>query len=150
MAFQKRWPVMRGKINMICKERTNFCQFSETFLAFPAGLNCTSIDNSNIYVCELGRKTISDTNFTSKSLSANLGLGKLLPLCQLEMLSPEPLSAMFSMFSYHIEAETKWPPFRRWHFQNTFSWMKMCEFRLRFHWSLFPRVKLTIFHPWFR
>ena len=28
-------------------------------------------------------------------------------------------------------------------FSNTFSWMKMKEFRLRFHWSLFPRIKLT-------
>ena len=26
----------------------------------------------------------------------------------------------------------------------------MCSFRLRFHWSLFPRVKLTIFQHWFR
>ena len=25
-------------------------------------------------------------------------------------------------------------------FSNAFSWMKMCEFRLRFHWSLFLRV----------
>ena len=31
-------------------------------------------------------------------------------------------------------------------FSNAFSWMKMNEFRLRFHWNLFPRVKLTIFH----
>ena len=29
---------------------------------------------------------------------------------------------------------------------NTFSWMKNVVFRLKFHWSLFPRVKLTIFH----
>ena len=35
-------------------------------------------------------------------------------------------------------------------FSNTFSWMKMNEFRLKFHWSLFPRVKLTTFHHWFR
>ena len=35
-------------------------------------------------------------------------------------------------------------------FSNAFSWMKMNEFRLRFHWSLFPRVKLTILHHWFR
>ena len=27
---------------------------------------------------------------------------------------------------------------------NAFSWMKMLEFRLRFHWSLFLRVQLTI------
>ena len=30
-------------------------------------------------------------------------------------------------------------------FSNAFSWMKMFEFRLKFHWSLFPRVQLTIF-----
>ena len=35
-------------------------------------------------------------------------------------------------------------------FSNAFSWMKMYEFRLRFHWSLFLRFELTIFHHWFR
>ena len=35
-------------------------------------------------------------------------------------------------------------------FSNVFSSMKMFEFRLKFHWSLFPRVQLTIFHHWFR
>ena len=30
-------------------------------------------------------------------------------------------------------------------FSNALSWMKMCWFRLIFHWSLFTRVKLTIF-----
>ena len=34
-------------------------------------------------------------------------------------------------------------------FSNAFSWMKMDEFRLRFHWSVFPRVSLTIFQHWF-
>ena len=33
---------------------------------------------------------------------------------------------------------------------NAFSWMKMLEFRLRFHWILFLRVQLTIFEHWFR
>ena len=33
---------------------------------------------------------------------------------------------------------------------NAFSWMKMLEFRLRFHWSLFLRVQLTIIQHWFR
>ena len=28
---------------------------------------------------------------------------------------------------------------------NTFSWMKMLEFGLKFHWSLLPRVQSTIF-----
>ena len=35
-------------------------------------------------------------------------------------------------------------------FSNAVSWMKMYKFRLRFDWSLFPRVQLTIFQHWFR
>ena len=35
-------------------------------------------------------------------------------------------------------------------FGSAFSWMKMFEFRLKFHWSLFLRVQLTIFQHWFR
>ena len=35
-------------------------------------------------------------------------------------------------------------------FLKTFSWMKMYEFWLKFHWSLFLRVQLTIFHHWLR
>ena len=31
-------------------------------------------------------------------------------------------------------------------FWNAFSWMKMFEFRLGFHWSLFPMVQLTNMH----
>ena len=33
---------------------------------------------------------------------------------------------------------------------HAFSGMKMYEFRLRFHWSLFLRFELTIFQHWFR
>ena len=47
-----------------------------------------------------------------------------------------------------IEAETKWPPFRR-HFQMHFSWMQMFGFRLKCRWGLFLRFKLTIFQHWF-
>ena len=35
-------------------------------------------------------------------------------------------------------------------FSNGFSWMKMFEFRLKFHWNLFLRVQLTISQHWFR
>ena len=35
-------------------------------------------------------------------------------------------------------------------FSNAISWMKMFEFRLKFHWSLFLKVQLTIFQQWFR
>ena len=34
-------------------------------------------------------------------------------------------------------------------FSSAFSWMKMFELRLKFHWSLFLRVQLTIFQHWF-
>ena len=33
---------------------------------------------------------------------------------------------------------------------NAFSWMKMLKFRLRFHWSLFLRLQLTINQHWLR
>ena len=33
-------------------------------------------------------------------------------------------------------------------FSSAFSWMKMFELRLKFHWSLFLRVQLTIFQCW--
>ena len=35
-------------------------------------------------------------------------------------------------------------------FSNAFSWMKMFEYRLKFHWSLFLGVQLTISQHWFR
>ena len=35
-------------------------------------------------------------------------------------------------------------------FSNAFSWIKMFEYRLKFHWSLFLRVQLTISQHWFR
>ena len=33
---------------------------------------------------------------------------------------------------------------------NPLSWLKICEFWLRFHWSLLLRFQLTIFQHWFR
>ena len=35
-------------------------------------------------------------------------------------------------------------------FSSAFSWIKIYEFRLKFHWGLFLRVQLTIFQHWFR
>ena len=33
---------------------------------------------------------------------------------------------------------------------DAFSWMKMLQFQLKFHWSFFLRVQLTKFQHWFR
>ena len=35
-------------------------------------------------------------------------------------------------------------------FWNAFSWLKMYQFQLRFHWILFPRAQLTVSQHWFR
>ena len=35
-------------------------------------------------------------------------------------------------------------------FSNAFSWMKIYELQLNFHWSLILSVQSTIFHHWFR
>ena len=35
-------------------------------------------------------------------------------------------------------------------FSNAFSWMEICELRVRFHWSLVLRLELVIFQHWFR
>ena len=55
----------------------------------------------------------------------------------------------------HLQAVTHWGQDKmaaifQTTFSNAFSWMKMFKFWLRFHWSLFPRVQLTIFQHWFR
>ena len=50
----------------------------------------------------------------------------------------------------HIDAETKWRQISLTTFSNAFSWKKIYKFRLRFYWSLFPRVQSTIFPHWFR
>ena len=56
---------------------------------------------------------------------------------------------LYAIVHWNIEAETKWPPFSKRHFQMIFL-MKMYEFRFKFHWSLFPGAKLTMFQHWFR
>ena len=33
-------------------------------------------------------------------------------------------------------------------YSNAFSWIKMYEFRLRFHWNFFIMFELIIFHRW--
>ena len=44
----------------------------------------------------------------------------------------------------------KWPPIWQTIFSDAFSWMKSFLFWLKFHWSLFVRIQLTISQYWFR
>ena len=50
-------------------------------------------------------------------------------------------------FHKSIPTRTKWLPFYRRHFSNTFSKMKMLEFRFKYHWNL---VQLTKSQHWFK
>ena len=62
-----------------------------------------------------------------------------------------PVSCERPLYSIrHIEAETKKNAISQTTFSNAYSLMKMFKFRLKVHWSLFPRIKLKIFQHWFR
>ena len=78
LAFQKRWPVMRGKefVKNGARKWTKFCNFSETFLAIPEGLHCIP---QNISVCGMPfgqNHTVYNTSHLGK-LSYNLGIGNI-------------------------------------------------------------------------
>ena len=49
-----------------------------------------------------------------------------------------------------INPLTKSPTFWQTTFWNAFSWLKMIEFRFKFHWNLFPGVQLTVRQHGFR
>ena len=57
------------------------------------------------------------------------------------------------MFFHHLLihwGRDKMAAFSQTTLSNGFSWMKILEFRLKIHWSLFLRVLLTIFQHWLR
>ena len=43
-----------------------------------------------------------------------------------------------------------WDAISQTTFSNAISWMKMYEYRSKFHWRVLLRAQLTIFHHWFR
>ena len=62
---------------------------------------------------------------------------------------------MTSSWSREIDLLTHWgrgkmDAISQTTFSSAFSWIRIFEFRLKFHWSLFLRVQLTIFQHWFR
>ena len=79
-----------------------------------------------------------------------------LSLTKFQLFSPDGTIQNKSALMYVIWALTKLQATFRMAaisqttLSNPFSSMKMFEFRLKFHWSWFPRVQLTIFHHWFR
>ena len=61
--------------------------------------------------------------------------------------------AWWKIFSFNLLTHWGWDKMAaifQTTFSNAFSWMKMYEFRLRFHWSLFLNIQpLTISQHWF-
>ena len=94
---------------------------------------------------------VSVSNATNSN--DNLSNSKYIESLQEETISPENPSSCIQ--HTHTAPLTQWCRSKmdaifQTTFSNAFSWMKMFKFRLRFHWCLFPRVQLTIFHHWFR
>ena len=54
------------------------------------------------------------------------------------------------IFEYMLMSKLLYIFVHKCKFSNAFSWMTIFEFRLKFQWSLFLRVHLTIFQHWFR
>ena len=62
----------------------------------------------------------------------------------------QPLLALFAWWPLTHWGRDKIATISQTTLSIAFSWMEMLEFRLDFHWSLFPRVQLTISQHWFR
>ena len=72
----------------------------------------------------------------------------------LERLELSDTDLSICMYVCNIAFITLRPRQNHRHLQTTFSyafsWMKMYEFRQKYHWGLFPRVHLTITQHWFK
>ena len=71
-------------------------------------------------------------------------LGYMVIVCLVPVWASPAVDFINTLRPWQMDAISQTP------FSNAFSWMKMFEFRLKVHWSLFPRVQLTIFQQWFR
>ena len=92
------------------------------------------------------------------------GLDKCNTMLNIDLIHARMVSAnkrrcyIFDVFSHcmkQILALTHWgrdkmDAISQTTFSSAFSWMKIFEFRLKFHCSLLPGVQLTIFQHWFR
>ena len=68
---------------------------------------------------------------------------------QMRHVTWRPLQALLSCFLTHWGCD-KMAVILQTIFSNAFSWVKVFELWLKFHWSLFPRVQLTTCQHWFR
>ena len=74
----------------------------------------------------------------------------LLTISRLMHIHHERKLSVVSSFKRNTSRPKKMAAISQTTFSNAFSEMKMYEFRLRFHLSLFLRLELTIYQHWFR
>ena len=77
-----------------------------------------------------------------------VGVGNPQKTSDFTMETPSNIAFMVSLSTHW--GRDKMDAISQTTFSNAFSWMKMSEYRLKFHWSLFLRVQLTISQYWFR
>ena len=132
-------------------------------LTGPLGTNFSEI---LIDIQTFSLKKIRLKMSSAKCCSFRLGLNVLMSLHCAIMCIPEASHASISGWPKadprlmatcltHCQTLTHWGRDKmaaifQTTFSNGFSLMKMYEFRLKFHWSLFPRVQLAIYQHWFR
>ena len=104
--------------------------------------------------------TLSENGGTLIPLIITVYIGKLTLVIKPQLHTISTTNSSPSNLSGHIvclgkQVITKQAPLTHWGqdkmatifqtFSNAFSWMKIYEFCIRFHWSLFLRFKLIIF-----
>ena len=126
------------------------------------------ISNLSSAINFLNRKLADHDNFINLKFGFDEKWFKILSnatfdsdTCNVSLCLENRSMPVFNMPTFHRELASIWYVLTHWGrdemnnisqttFLNVFSSMKMFEFRLKFHWSLFPRVQLTIFQHWFR
>ena len=68
-----------------------------------------------------------------------IGLDNGCHLFGAKQLSKPPMKTTHQL----ISPWTKWPPIWQTTFSNAFSWMKMIDFRFKFHWIFFSRTPIA-------
>ena len=112
------------------------CMMSSTFLFLP---HCYSM----IPYCPVARKWQNHTHLQTKKADDN----RIFSLTQMEVVP------VICDLILEIRIIT-WPCLTHWGqdkmaailqpaFSHAFSWMKIYEFHLRFHWNVFPKVSIN-------
>ena len=106
---------------------------------------------SNVYSCKCRQMWLPEIE---SQYSGDLTLTRWSSNTMLISANHDTIKPRYYMVYYNIIlthwGRDKMATFSQTTLSNAFSLMKILEFRLKFHWSLFLRVQLTIFQHWFR